>query len=65
MGVRTMKKGEKAEIAGFTVSVSSGTTLVPVSDARVAVSKMITVDDFDAVGGPEAPKQLSANNLFE
>lgn len=61
-----MKKAEKTELAMFVVSLSSGTTLVPESDARPAVSNQITVDDFEAIGGPEgAPKQLAANNLFE
>lgn len=61
-----LKKPEKAELAAFTASVSSGSTLVPESDARPAVSKQITVDDFEAIGGPPvAPKQLSVENLFE
>ena len=61
-----LKKPEKAELAEFTVSLSSGSTLVAETDARPAVSKMITVDDFSPVGGVEAaPKQLSADNLFK
>ena len=59
-----LKKPEKAELAAFTASVSSGTTLVPEADARPAVSKMITVDDFEAIGGASEPKKLSATNLF-
>ena len=61
-----LKKPEKAELAEFTASVSSGTALVPDTDARQAVSTMVTVDDFAPVGGAEAaPKQLSADNLFK
>jgi hypothetical protein len=60
-----LKKPEKAELAAFTASVSSGTTLVAEGDARPAVSKMITVEDFEAIGGPSTPKQLTTNNLFE
>jgi hypothetical protein len=26
---------------------------------------MITVEDFEAIGGPSTPKQLTTNNLFE
>ena len=58
-----LKKAEKAELAQFTVSVSSGTALVPDTDVRPAVSKQITVDDFTAIDG--APKQLTVTNLFE
>ena len=60
-----MKKPEKAELAAFTASVSSGSTLVPESDARPAVSKMVTVDDFEAIGGASQPKQITANKLFD
>jgi len=45
--------------------LSSGTVLVTESDARPAVSKMITVDDFAAIGGPTEPAKLTANNLFD
>lgn len=44
-----LSKAEKAELAQFTASVSSGSTLVPESDTRPAVSKQITVDDFDII----------------
>lgn len=47
-----LKKEEKAELAVFTASVSSGTTLVPTADSRPAVTNMITVNDFAAIGGP-------------
>ena len=60
-----LKKPEKAEIAAFCATVSSGSVLVPESDARPAVSRMVTVDDFAAIGGPPEPKQLTADNLFE
>lgn len=60
-----LKKAEKEELAAFTVSLSSGTVLVTESDARPAVSKMITVDDFAAIGGPTEPAKLTANNLFD
>lgn len=60
-----LKKSEKTELAAYTVSVSSGTALVPEADARPAVNKMITIDDFEAIGGASQPKQLSATNLFE
>ena len=61
-----LKKSEKAELAEFTASVSSGTALVQDTDARQAVSTMVTVADFVPVGGAEAaPKQLSADNLFK
>ena len=59
-----LKKAEKEELKAWTVSVSSGVSLVPESDARPPVSKQITVDDFEAIGGPEAPKQLTADTLF-
>jgi hypothetical protein len=59
-----LKKPEKAELAQFTASVSSGTTLVVESDARPAISKMITIEDFDVVGGTSEPKRLTATNLF-
>jgi len=59
-----LKKPEKTELAAWTASVSSGTALVPDADARPAVSNMATIEDFEAVGGPEAPKQLTADNLF-
>ena len=59
-----LKKPEKMELAAFTASVSSGTTLVAEGDARPAVSKQITIDDFEAIGGASQPKQLSATNLF-
>jgi len=58
-----LKKPEKAELAAFTAVVSSGTALVPESDARQAVTKAITADDFTAISG--APQQLTATNLFE
>ena len=57
-----LKKPDKAELARFTASVSSGTTLAPESDARQEVSKAVTADDFTAIDG--APKQLTATNLF-
>jgi hypothetical protein len=60
-----LKKAEKGELAEFTVSVSSGSVLVPEGDARPAISKQITVDDFAAIGGPAEPKQLTASNLFD
>ena len=44
-----LKKPEKAELAAFTASVSSGSVLAPESDSRPAVQKMLTVDDFDIV----------------
>jgi hypothetical protein len=59
-----LKKDEKKELGQFTASVSSGTVLVPASDSRPAVSKMVTVDDFEAIGGPSEPKRLSADNLL-
>ena len=60
-----LKKPEKAELAAFTASVSSGTSLVVEADPRPAVSRQVTVDNFVAIGGPDvAPKQLSAENLF-
>jgi len=61
-----LKKPEKTELAAFTAVVSSGTVLVPESDARQPISKMVTVDDFDVIGGVgAAPKQLTADNLFK
>lgn len=60
-----LKKAEKAELAEFTVSLSSGTVLVPEGDVRPAVNKAITVDDFAAIGGPAEPQQLTATNLFD
>ena len=61
-----LKKLEKAELAQFTASVSSGTTLAPESDARQAVSKAITVEDFTAIGGPvKAQIQSPAFNLLD
>ena len=60
-----LKKPEKADLAAFTVSISSGTALVPEADARPAVSKQITVNDFETIGSSQvAPKQLTAENLF-
>src|SRR3990167_5635746 len=56
-----LKKSEKTELAAFTASVSSGTALVPEADARPAVSKQITVEDFTAIDG--APKQITVTNL--
>jgi len=59
-------KTDKAALKDFYASVSSGTTLVPEGDKRPAVKAQITVDDFSVVGEAEAaPKQLTANNLFE
>lgn len=60
-----LKKAEKAELKPFYASVSSGSTLVPDSDSRQEISRAVTAADFDVIGGPEAPKQLSADNLFE
>ena len=60
-----LKKPEKAELAAFTASVSSGTALVAEGDARPAISKQVTVEDFEAIGGASQPKQISATNLFE
>ena len=61
-----LKKPEKAELAQFTASVSSGTTLAPETDARQAVSKAITVEDFTAIGGPvKAQLQSPAFNLLD
>jgi hypothetical protein len=61
-----LKKNEKTELAAWAASVSSGITLVPESDARQPVSRAITAADFDAIGGLEvAPKQLTADNIFE
>jgi hypothetical protein len=59
-----LKKPEKAELSAFTASVSSGSTLVAEGDARPAISKMITIEDFEVIGGPSEPKQLTATNLF-
>ena len=47
-----LKKQEKTELAQFTASVSGGSTLVAESDARPAVSAMITVDAFDVIPTP-------------
>jgi hypothetical protein len=58
-----LKKAEKTELAQFTVALSSGTVLVAEGDARPAVTKAITADDFVAIGGPT--EALTANNLFD
>lgn len=55
-------KKEKGELSKFTTSVSSGATLVPDSDARPAISRAITVDDFAEIVGPQ--DELTADNLF-
>lgn len=62
---KALKKPEKTELAAFTVSISSGTTLVPEADSRPAVSNQVTVDDFDVIDNFVAPKQLTAANLFD
>ena len=58
-------KAEKAELAEFTAKVSSGSTLVPESDKRPAISKQVTINDFEVIGGTSEPKRLTANNLFD
>ena len=46
---KPLKKTEKAELAQFITSVSSGSVLAPEADPRPAVSKMVTVNDFEVI----------------
>jgi hypothetical protein len=55
----------KRELAEFTATVSSGTTLVPESDNRKAVTNAITVDDFPALDGPKDTPPATIENIFE
>ena len=61
-----MKAAEKRELAQFTAAVSSGSTLVPESDNRPAISKQISVDDFPELDGQKAARiPATIDNLFE
>jgi hypothetical protein len=58
-------KADKEALKNFYASVSSGTTLVPEGDKRPPISAQVTATDFEIVGNEAAPKQLTADNLFQ
>ena len=55
---KKLKKDEKKELEQFVEKVSSGTTLVPVSDNRPAANR-ITADDFAALPAPSTGKSIA------